>query len=565
MRLRKVRNAWRTFSGLMTFSDVLGTIGFWLYRGTMRRTLLFIIGLTAIYIADQKSEMFQFGMTMKKAVGGAGAVFLVCFVGGALLMFLGGSFSKAALTSGEAKGSNLMEDMKKSRQPIHRERLWQNVIRHERDLHQYSEIDAESELLEKHYEELLALSRPGHRRVITQDHCLDLGHVMGSLGLTRTGWEIAFDHAMQLPLPRSVLKHHMRYDLSKLKDWYDGAPFHHTDTKLQQQFDAVESLQEAKKDSRVTRFFLFTHTRKRLLQTMWFKVITRAVQLRVSRACGKLDKKYAPFHFSIDQFLWPNELSDDMIRSMLGEEALSDLIDFRQHIFQRVMSPEPQLATRLMYRAIYPNFEAASQLRRLYDPQYVLGELGVAWRDDLRRYNRAFTKHERQISRRRAFIQRTTDEQQALTDYLAGHPEHKGVDDPATLRALRVAVHLDHGGLKTLLNVRDSRSWLIRMVDFVVGRSPRRPKQTLAEVIEEVIRQKKDYTRKLLAVRMHHELCRSELEDYEFYLGKILGSRARAVEDETSDVDGESGSCNTPVDDEVATRAPRDESTSIAG
>ena len=29
-------------SGLVTLSDVLGTIGFWLYRGTLRRTMLFV-------------------------------------------------------------------------------------------------------------------------------------------------------------------------------------------------------------------------------------------------------------------------------------------------------------------------------------------------------------------------------------------------------------------------------------------------------------------------------------------------------------------------------------------
>ncbi|MEX2213471.1 MAG: hypothetical protein WD768_05045 [Phycisphaeraceae bacterium] len=561
MRMRKVRNAWRTFSGLMTFSDVLGTIGFWLYRGTMRRTMLFVVGLTAIYIADQKSDMFQFGLTMKKAVGSAGLVFLFCFVGGALLMFLGGSFSKAALTSGEAKGSNLLEDMKKARQPIHRERLWENVIRHERDLHGEGEIEAEAALIEQNHHDLITPWRPGAGRVITQDHCLDLTHVIGTLGLTRTGWDIAFDHAMMLPLPRSLLKHHMRFDLSKLKDWYDGAPFHHTDTKLQQQFDAVESLQEAKKDSRVTRFFLFTHTRKRLLQTMWFKVITRAIQLRVSRACGKLDKKYAPFHFSIDQFLWPNKLSDDMIRGRLGDEALSDLIDMRQHIFKRVMSPEPQLAARLMYRAIYPNFEAASQLRRLYDPQYVLGEVGMAWRDDLRRYNRAFTKHERQVSRRRAFIQRTQDEQDALMQYLEMHPEHKGIDDPATLRALRVAVHLDFGGLKTLLKVVDKRSWGLRVVDFFVGRSPIRPRLVVGEVIEQVIKERKDYTRKLLAVRVHHELCRSELEDYEFYLGKILGSRVRA-----KGAQGEAEvSSEDPPADETAQATHVEETSQVGG
>jgi len=529
----RMRNAWQTLSGLVTLSDVLGTIGFWLYRGTLRRTLLFVIALGGAMLADKNSQLVNLGLTTRAAVGTASIVFAVSCLGGAALMFIGGSFSKSALRLGEAKGGNLLEDLKKSRQPIHRERLWNHVFRYERQLFTASDVVSENQAIDQHRDRLEALCNPASHRSINPQQRIELERIIGTLGLTYTGWIICFDHAMFLPLPRSVLRHQLRFDLSKLKDWYDGAPFHHTDTKLQQQFDAEEHLQEAKKDARLTRFFLLTHTRKRLLQSIWFKVITRAIQLRVARACRWLDRKYPPFHFSIDQFLWPNLLTDDLIRKESGSEALEDLIDLRTRIFQRVFKPEPELALRLMQRAIYPNFEGASQLRRLYDPQYVLGELGETWAEDVVRYNRAFTPQEREAGRRRLFIQRTRREQDALTAYLAQHVEIDVRNDPEALRALRIAVHVDHDGLKTLLlGEREDRSLGLRIAEFFIGRSPRKPNASAEEVIRKVIAQKELYRARLLAVRMHQELTRCELDDYEHYLNAIMGGNVAAkVED----------------------------------
>ncbi len=519
----RVRNAWQTLSGLVTLSDVVGTIGFWLYRGTLRRTMLFVIALGGALLADRNSSLVNLGLSTKAAVGTASIVFAVSCFGGALLMFVGGSFSKAALRLGEAKGGNLLEDMKKSRQPLHRDRLWNHVYRYERDIVDPAAITCEEATIAMQRDELEMLCNPASDRRITLERRVELEVIIGSLGLTREGWETAFNHTMLLPLPRSILKHQMRHDLSKLKDWYDGAPFHHTDTKLQQQFDAVESLQDAKADARLTRFFLLTHTRKRMLQSVWFKVITRAIQLRVARACKRLDDKFKPFHFSIDQFLWPNPLTDQLIARELGVEALEDLIDLRTRIFQRVFKPEPELALRLMQRAIYPNFEGASQLRRLYDPQYVLGELGETWADDVVGYNRAFTPHEREAGRRRLFIQRTRREQEALATYLAQHPELMATCDAQAIRALRIAMHIDHGGLKSLLpGGAAERSWGLRIAEFLIGRRPVKPRQPLEEVISNVIRDQKQYTIKLLAVRTHQELTRCELDDYEYYLNQIM-------------------------------------------
>ena len=525
--MQKVRRAWHTISGLVTLSDIMGTVGFWLFRGTFRRTTGVAVALFTVFVIDKKTPDHDLGVTLKTAIGGTSLIFAVSCIGGLILMFLGGSFSKSALMLSEAKGSNLLEDMKKSRQPIHCRRLWQRVFRYEQAIHDPPQLEAEAATVATEHDDLERLSHPSFADDLAPDRRVQLEQAMSRLGLTEPGWSLVFVYAMMLPLPRSVLRHRFRYDLSVLKDWYDGAPFHHTDTKLQQQFDAVESIFEAKLESRVSRLFLLTHTRKRMFQKMWFRVISRAIQLRVARACRRLDRRYAPFHFSIDHFLWPNAATEDVLRAELGDGAVSDLVRLRRRIFSQVLTPEPELAQRLMQRAIYPNFEAACQLRRLYDPQYALGELGETWEDDVVKYKRAFTPAERQLARRRSFIERTRQEQEALVDFLVRRPELNVVENAAALRALRIAVHVDRDGLKTLLlgNSHHNRTRGVRLADVIAGRRPVQPTKPLETVIRDVTDQRADYTRKLIAVRVHHELTRNELEDYEFYLDQIMQPR----------------------------------------
>ena len=65
---------------------------------------------------DMKTTFFNLGISAKSALGVTGAVLVISCIGGALLMIVSGSFSRAVLTLSEAKGSNLLEDMKKARQ-----------------------------------------------------------------------------------------------------------------------------------------------------------------------------------------------------------------------------------------------------------------------------------------------------------------------------------------------------------------------------------------------------------------------------------------------------------------
>ena len=219
--MQKVRRAWHTISGLVTLSDIMGTVGFWLFRGTFRRTTGVAVALFTVFVIDKKTPDHDLGVTLKTAIGGTSLIFAVSCIGGLILMFLGGSFSKSALMLSEAKGSNLLEDMKKSRQPIHCRRLWQRVFRYEQAIHDPPQLEAEAATVATEHDDLERLSHPSFADDLAPDRRVQLEQAMSRLGLTEPGWSLVFVYAMMLPLPRSVLRHRFRYDLSVLKDWYD--------------------------------------------------------------------------------------------------------------------------------------------------------------------------------------------------------------------------------------------------------------------------------------------------------------------------------------------------------
>jgi hypothetical protein len=503
----KIRNAWYTVNGLITLTDILNKLGLWLYRGTARRTIGVAIALGTVFLLGKSDTLNT--INFKQALTGTGSILILSCIGGILLMALSGQFARSQLVLAEAKGANLLEDMKRSRAAEHCERLWLGVFKYEQARFTEKSLAQESKLINDHQDELVRLCHPNTERSTAERERRKLRRIMRRLGRTEAGWELAYDYSIGIAHSRSALKYHLRYDLCKIRDWYDGAPFHHTDTKLPEQFDASGDLQAAKHDIGLNWLFKLQHTHRRLVQLLWFKALIRAIQLRVSAACRHLDSRFNCYHFAPDQFLWPSDETHEIVRQQVGEQAVRALIDLRRSIFHRVLRPEPELAQKLMQRAIYPNFDAATQLRRRYDPEYVLDELDETWLNDLRQYNRAFKPVARAQAKRRLFQQRTALQQAALTRFVEATAfAETWTDDAEARRAIRIAMHADCDGLCPAVMRHQ-------------GGDPTDAKLATG-AIQAAVAEKKQYTHKLIAVRVHHELARIELRDYEHYLDRIL-------------------------------------------
>lgn len=90
---RRLRRAWHSVIGLLTILDLLSKLGFWLYRGTMRRTMGVTVALGAVLVPGQQVNA---GMTLKQALTGTGLILAMSCLGCLLLMVLRGPFWPAA-------------------------------------------------------------------------------------------------------------------------------------------------------------------------------------------------------------------------------------------------------------------------------------------------------------------------------------------------------------------------------------------------------------------------------------------------------------------------------------
>lgn len=493
--MKKVKHAWQNINGLMTLPDFFGLVGFWLYRGTMRRTLLVAAPLLGLVAIDKNLQGSH-------AITGMAIILLISFFGGLLLMSAGGSFAKKQLTLAEAKGANLLEDMKIDRADTHCTELWRRVFRYEADIATPDELESETQRIEQNRRDLHRVCLPEPCHELPPGRLEELRATLKHLGQTETGFRLIFQYATQVPMPRYLMKQRLRYDLSKVRDWYDGAPFHPTDRKLAEQFNASEALQQVKAQVQLGWRSMLPYKYKRTFQGMWFKVVVRAIQLRVANACAKLDETYPGHHFSPDQFLWPNPETHAFIKQHAGPQALEDLYELRRLIFHRVLCPDRELAQSLMQKTIYPNFEIASLLRRLYDPQYLLGQLDEDWAKDLVHYDRAFKNRFKHEHKRQSILETAQHAAQLYAQYLAAHPKLLDDADLEARRAIRIAVHIN----------------LDQLADHIEAAEH----EAVQKIIHQVIEDKTRFTTNLLAIRTHHELTRLELEDYEFYIDRIL-------------------------------------------
>lgn len=469
-----LRRKWEDFNGLVTPADLLGVVGLWLYKGTAKRTTAVALTFLGLLVLNRKVGGGD--MTLGSALSGTGLILLVSFLGGIVLMVLSGSVARRDLKLAEAKGSNLLENMKKSRAPQHADALWDSVFIYEQALAKPTDVADERQALRKNAEAIEEVMANVFRGAAEPPEEFE------GIGLTEEGFHLTFDYAVRAPLPRSVLRGRLRYDLSKVSHWYDGAPFHHTDTKLEEQFEAGDALGDAQKMAGMGWWHGLRTSRVRSTQALWLRFITRAIQIRVAQACRKLDEDYPDFDFLPDHFLWPNEQAEAALAARLGDAALEEMVETRRSVFQRVFNREPELAKNLLKKAVYPNFALATELRRRFDPEYVLGDLEQSWTDDLTRFGRAIPAGSRRHRKVQRFVEKTRETDRRTTASLNGH----GLD-PRELRTVRVAGHCGQDAALSAVLPRAAR------ID-----------------------------RLLLAVRVYHTLSRVELVDYEVYLDRIL-------------------------------------------
>jgi len=186
-------------------------------------------------------------------------------------------------------------------------------------------------------------------------------------------------------------------DFSFLEDYLDGAPFHPNNTKIMEQgyhglLKQIEkSIDKRNLGERISHFF------RRYLQEKWHMHINTSVQASVGRLLYSISKQYGTHLLSVEDVLWQDEKSRELLFQELVEEfsytdqpesiarkILQDLDEGSRQIYMKIFHDTPEEAERVIRREYGYSIQQSVYKRVRYDCEYALDELRNRPIDDLK-------------------------------------------------------------------------------------------------------------------------------------------------------------------------------------
>ena len=202
--------------------------------------------------------------------------------------------------------------------------------------------------------------------------------------------------------------------------------------------------------------------------------------------------------------LWPGTEDGEWLGSMPG--AREELLRYRRRNIRRVFGSDLDTARCVLDHMLYGSFAMATELRMRFDPDYCDGMLGYDVIEDLR----AEGRNRRDFQRAQGFVRQASGRLETLDRFCKeSRPELLSAPGSEDLRIARLAVHVNRGGLHELLD-----QWQ--------GQDSGGVTESINRELNDAIASKDICTRRLLAVRMHHELTRLSRQGYS-HLVETLG------------------------------------------
>ncbi len=459
----KRRKRWamlRDLGRVISPLDVLYHVGNQISRRSLRYTL-FTVGVSLLGMVA--AWLHLPGLTVRQAVLLPLVIGGLSLTGGTLLKIVPSLISSRRLAVAQASDLNLMEDYRKAQADEHLAALWDRVFQHETYLPKAADDDSRGDSPRPPAdarEQFLATAR----------------------------------HALDVPRPQIQQMHALGLDLRYLEDWRDGAYLDRSDTKLREQFEGNATLLAARRAARLCGVARTLRFRPRQLSAkFWFSYIVRILAFEVAGAVERLNRQYRTDLFNCQALLWPGEEDADWVAAFAG--AREEVLRRRRRIIRRVFGPDFETACEVLDHMLYGRFAMATELRMRFDGDYCDGRLGYDVTADLTAEGR------NDADRRRG----TTFAASARRDLAAldaalrqSRPELFDPDHADALRAVRTAFHVDADGLKAA----------------VLGGADGERSARAKTVIDDVLASAPIWTRRLLAVRVHHELTRLARSGY---------------------------------------------------
>jgi len=483
----------RTAYRLFNFLDALYLAGNFLYRRSLRYTLatafVSLLGYLGNLVPGVKTYDARVALIMPLCVG------TMMLTGGLLLKLIPAIFKSRLLNVAQAADLDLMENYRKWHQEIHLQSLWERVFRYEWQLGSH-----------------LSRTRP-HPVECPPELCSDEGLPedlleRGKIKFLR--WAL---FALARPQPEPRQRYHLGIDLRFLEDWYNGGYFDPNDIKLDEQQAAAVPLMIVRSFVRYSVWDTLSDLPLRLFSKLWFRLITRAIALRIGESVIKLNREFNTDYFNAQALLWPEECDEPWV-SALGPHAREALLGERTRILRCVFG-NPEEGIRMLDRFLVPLFLFATDLRARFDPEYLDGSLGYDLWSDLKwvgfpSFKRMhFMKLIKRVGRESRLIREVLSSPK-MND-LSPHPL---VDNnQEAYRAIRIAVFVNWGQTRNLL-----RKWNRK------AHPQSRVVQSLRDKLQEVIDCRERFSTYLVACRVHHELTRLHRVSYHQLLTDLFAT-----------------------------------------
>ena len=507
-------NAIHDFLRLASTDEFLCRAGTFLMRRSLR-TALWTAGITSSgYLSN------YFGLPGFTALQ---AVVAPLVVGGGMLgigagmKYIPTSISSKLATMAAASDLNLMEDFRKSQMVEHLNSLWDKVFWYESDV-QFSceQREAEREQMQQArrnltdalancqgdvLERLGAGGDEGMEELVTA--VVTARSLAGNLEKSREGFLASAIYAITHALAQPSQTHEIGFNLGFYEDFCDGAYFDTSDVKLCQQYAGSTMLAAIRDQVGQSRLHALTQLPARISQKFWFYLVTRKIATGIARAVKTLNDKYDTEAFNAQVLLWPGEERAEWLAGWAG--ASEEILRLRKSLVTAALGQTRENAFAVLDRMLLACFVRATNLRMHYDAEYCDGSLDYIAEDtgeslsnnlvsDLTRY----LNKPRILGRAHTWADGTKGVMAALAGYVADSGNGGIFNDPVALRAVKITVHTNHNGLRTMFERNDRRN----------------QRAQIDRAIADVMQKKDVYTTRLVGLRLHHQLTILQIEGY---------------------------------------------------
>ncbi len=496
---RSIKDGILDAKSLLDVPYILSSIGTFLWKNGLKRTSM--IALLGYFVNLFTKIIIGKAVLPYSGIAGFSIIFILASILGLIFKFVGNLLASKSMIVAQANFLNLLEDKKKSKRKKHLEHLWRYIFSREASLlYDENRLKKRKEEIERYRRELLNILKniplelaknylnfdpTNDEDILAFLESMDAFRPLSSNGkiMTEEEFMISSMFALTHPLRVDEEERLIGYDIKLLEDWYDGAYFTLNDNKLSEQMKGNAVLQKIKDMVQIPTFEKIALSIVNIDGKLWFKAIMKTIEIRTGRVLLQLNEKFPGYEINAEHLFWPDH-------NAFANSALEDEVEnSRKKLLKEIFGKTIYEGRRKLNRFQKRNFENAFSIRKRFDPDFIF-EVNEEYLSEMR-------LESYRIRRELQYIKNKRRELSIIKDYIhKNFPELNSYE----LRAILI------GYLTNLEGIKE---------EFLKGN------KLSVKTVNKILDKKDELNKKLITLKIHAELVRIEVRDYEDELKEL--------------------------------------------